>query len=45
MNGVIKDDMELFKRFSDDADFRRGLTDLIFRLTYARPAAGGSPGV
>lgn len=40
MNNVIKDDMELFKRFVDDESFKRWLTDTIFNMTYDRPKAG-----
>ena len=34
MTGVLKDDTELFKQFSDNESFRRWLTDTIFALTY-----------
>lgn len=34
MTAVLKDDTELFKRFMGDEAFRRGLTDMVFRLTY-----------
>lgn len=34
MNGVLKDDTELFKQFSDNESFRRWLTDTVFGLTY-----------
>lgn len=34
MTAVLKDDTELFKQFSDNADFRRWLTDMIFSMTY-----------
>jgi type I restriction enzyme R subunit len=35
--GLMKDDTELFKQFSDNADFRRWLTDTIFAMTYEQP--------
>ena len=34
MGGVLKDDTELFKLFSDNEGFRRWLTDFVFSLTY-----------
>ena len=34
MTGVLKDDTELFKQFSDNESFRRWLTDTVFGLTY-----------
>ncbi len=34
MIGVLKDDTELFKQFSDNESFRRWLTDTVFALTY-----------
>ena len=33
--GLMKDDTELFKQFSDNNSFRRWLTDTVFALTYA----------
>ncbi|MBV9995468.1 MAG: DEAD/DEAH box helicase family protein [Caulobacteraceae bacterium] len=38
--GLMKDDTELFKQFSDNPDFKRWLADTVFGLTYdeARPA-------
>jgi type I restriction enzyme R subunit len=38
MNGVLKDDTELFKQFSDNDSFRRWLADTVFGITYERPA-------
>jgi type I restriction enzyme, R subunit len=35
MTGLLKDDTELFKQFSDNESFRRWLTDTVFGLTYA----------
>ena len=35
MLGVLKDDTELFKQFSDNESFRRWLTDTVFTLTFA----------
>jgi type I restriction enzyme R subunit len=37
--GLMKDDAELFKQFSDNAEFKRWLADTIFSATYDRPAA------
>lgn len=34
MTALLKDDTELFKQFSDNAEFRRWLTDTVFALTY-----------
>ena len=31
---VLKDDAELYKQFSDNRDFRRWLTDMVFSMTY-----------
>jgi type I restriction enzyme R subunit len=39
MNGLIKDDTELFKQFSDNDSFRKWLTEMIFALTYQAPEA------
>jgi type I restriction enzyme R subunit len=36
--GLMKDDTELFKQFSDNAEFKRWLTDTIFAATYDRPS-------
>ncbi len=41
MIAVLKDDTELYKKFSDDEDFRRWLTDAIFDLTYQRSPSSG----
>ncbi|WP_316229475.1 type I restriction endonuclease subunit R [Bradyrhizobium sp. SZCCHNR1070] len=44
--GLMKDDTELFKQFSDNPEFKRWLTDTIFSATYDRTAgrpAGGAP--
>ena len=35
MTGVLKDDTELFRQFSDNEAFRRWLADTVFGLTYA----------
>jgi hypothetical protein len=35
--GLMKDDTELFKQFSDNPEFKRWLTDTIFSATYNRP--------
>jgi type I restriction enzyme R subunit len=37
MVAPMKDDTELFKQFSDDESFRRGLMDAGFALTYLSP--------
>lgn len=37
--GLMKDDTELFKQFSDNPDFKRWLADAVFAATYDRPAA------
>jgi len=34
MTGILQDDTELFKQFSDNESFRRWLTDTVFALTY-----------
>ncbi len=34
MTAVLKDDAELYKQFSDNADFRRWMTDMVFSMTY-----------
>ena len=34
MNSLMKDDMQLFKLFMDDAGFKRWLTETMFHLTY-----------
>jgi len=39
MVGLLKDDTELFKQFSDNNGFKRWLSDTIFRLTYQDTAA------
>jgi type I restriction enzyme R subunit len=36
--GLMKDDTELFKQFSDNPEFKRWLTDTVFAATYDRPA-------
>jgi type I restriction enzyme R subunit len=38
MVALMKDDTELFKQFSDNESFRRGLTDLVFNLTFGSSA-------
>jgi type I restriction enzyme, R subunit len=40
MTAVLKDDSELYKQFSDNADFRRWLTDMVFSRTYDDVAKG-----
>jgi type I restriction enzyme, R subunit len=34
MTAVLKDDAELYKQFSDNPDFHRWLTDMVFSMTY-----------
>ena len=34
MNGVLKDDTELFKQFSDNESFKKWLSDTVFAETY-----------
>lgn len=34
MLGLLKDDTELFKQFSDNPAFHRWLADMVFGLTY-----------
>jgi len=41
MTGLLKDDTELFKQFSDNESFRRWLTDMVFTLTYSEPGSAG----
>ena len=40
MTAVLKDDSELYKQFSDNPDFRRWLTDMVFSMTYEDVARG-----
>jgi type I restriction enzyme, R subunit len=42
MVALMKDDTELFKQFSDNESFRRGLTEAVFALTYTSPQASGA---
>ena len=35
--GLMKDDTELFKQFSDNPDFKRWLADTVFEMTYEQP--------
>ena len=37
--GLMKDDTELFKQFSDNAGFKRWLSDMVFAETYSAPGA------
>jgi len=37
MTGVFKDDMQLFKLYTDNEDFKRWLANTVFRLTYEQP--------
>jgi type I restriction enzyme, R subunit len=38
MGGVLQDDTELYRRFTEDPGFRRFVEDMVFNLTYERPA-------
>jgi type I restriction enzyme R subunit len=38
MTGILKDDAELYKQFSDNPDFRRWLRDMVFSMTYDEAA-------
>ena len=38
MIGVLRDDTELYKQFSDNESFRRWLMDTVFALTYKKAA-------
>jgi type I restriction enzyme R subunit len=38
MVGLLKDDTELFKQYSDNADFKRWLADTVFGLTFKNVA-------
>ena len=37
MTGVFKDDMQLFKLYTDNEDFKRWLANTVFGLTYEKP--------
>lgn len=39
MVGLLKDDTELFKQYSDNESFKRWLADTVFGLTYEGEAA------
>ena len=39
MTGLLKDDTEVFKLFSDNPAFRRWLADAVFSATYPPDAA------
>lgn len=41
--GLMKDDTQLFKQFSDNSDFRRWLSDSVFKATYKSPDAPPPP--
>ena len=45
MMAVMKDDTQLFKKFMDDADFKRWVSDTSFRLAYRPVATPGRPSV
>ena len=36
MSGIINDDTQLYKRYADDDDFKRWLTEAVFDLTFRR---------
>jgi type I restriction enzyme, R subunit len=39
MQGMLRDETQLFKQFVDNPDFKSWLTDAVFRSTYGKPAA------
>lgn len=39
MQGMLRDETQLFKQFADNPDFRAWLTDAIFKTTYDKKAA------
>ncbi|NLY49455.1 MAG: type I restriction endonuclease subunit R, partial [Firmicutes bacterium] len=41
MTALLKDDIELFKHFNDNASFRRWLADTVFALTYSELGSAG----
>ena len=45
MMAVMKDDTQLFKKFMDDPDFKRWVSDTSFRLAYRPAATLGRPSV
>ena len=45
MMAVMKDDTQLFKKFMDDPDFKRWVSDTSFRLAYRPAATPGRPSV
>ena len=45
MMAVMKDDTQLFKKFMDDPDFKRWVSDTSFRLAYRPATTSGRPSV
>jgi type I restriction enzyme R subunit len=45
MTAVLKDDSELYKQFSDNPDFRRWMTDMVFSMTYEDATATRAPSI
>ena len=45
MMAVMKDDTQLFKKFMDDPDFKRWVSDTSFRLAYRPAATPGRPSI
>ncbi|MGK5169592.1 type I restriction endonuclease subunit R [Geodermatophilus sp. CPCC 205761] len=43
MQGMLRDETQLFKQFVDNPDFKAWLTDAIFKTTYKRPPDRDSP--
>ena len=37
MTALMKDDMELFKQFQDNRDFKRWMSDTVYRLACDQP--------
>ena len=43
MTGTVADQIDLFKKFSDDESFRRWLSEMLFAATY-NPAVASASG-
>jgi type I restriction enzyme R subunit len=39
VTGLLKDDTELFKQFSDNPEFKKWLADTVFGITYEGASA------
>lgn len=42
MMGMLADDAELFKQFSDNPSFKKWLMDTVFAVTYQKPSRPGA---